>query len=384
MRPLVFFLAIWASVAAARATVPVRLETIEKQAETARIQERIPDAIRLYREGTGLRPSWNEGWWYLGNLLYGQDRFPEAAIAFQHLLSETGHRGPAYAFLGLCDYETGKYDDALAQFRSWASSGWAGPPELFEIAVFHFALLLTRDGKPVESLYLLATLAPHMGDLPPLSEAMGLASLRMRYLPENYPPELRERIWLAGKAAEYAAQDPKDFTHAEEFAARLVARYPDQPDVHYLRGSIYTFEAKSAEAEPEYREELKISPGHAPALVALAAIDLDKADLVEADQMARRAITADPGNAEAHHLLGRVLLTNREFLASARELETAKHLAPDSAPVRFHLAMAYKRLGRTREADAESAAVLVLKNKENVMAPANAKLGETQAKEKTR
>jgi len=381
MRLLFFFPAICASLVAA--TVPVRFETIAKQAETARIQERVPDAIRLYREGTRLSPSWNEGWWYLGNLLYDQDRFPEASIAFQHLLSETAHRSPAYAFLGICDYEAGKYDDALAQFRTWASSGWAAPPELFEIAVFHFALLLTRDGKPVESLYLLASLAPHMGDVPHLAEAMGLASLRMRYLPENYPPELRERIWLAGKAAEYAAQDPKDFTHAEEFAARLVALYPDQPDVHYLRGSIYTFEAKSAEAEPEYREELKISPDHAPALVALAAIDLDKADLVEADQLARKAVAADPGNAEAHHLLGRVLLTNRDFPASASELEAAKRIAPNSAPVRLHLAMAYRRLGRVREAEAESAVALVLKSKEEEVAPVKFKLGQAQAKEKT-
>lgn len=370
------------SMVASAATVPTRFETIAKQAETARAQERVPDAIRLYREGTQLRPSWSQGWWYLGSLLYDQDRFPEASAAFQHLLSDTSHRGPAYAFLGLCDYETGKYDDALAQFRTWASSGWSGPRELFEVANFHFALLLTRDSRPVESLYLLASVAPRLGDVPELAEAMGLASLRMRYLPENYPPELRERIWLAGKAALYAAQEPKDFTRANEFAARLEVLYPDQPEVHYFRGTIYTFDGKSAEAEPEYRKELKISPNHAPSLVALATIDLDKADLADANQMARRAIAADSTNAEAHHLLGRVLMTNRHFQASAGELEKAKQLAPDSASVRFHLAMAYQRLGRTHEAEAESAAALVLKNKEDVMAPAKVKLSETQAKEK--
>ena len=34
-----------------------------------------------------------------------------------------------------------------------------------------------------------------------LIEAIGLASLRMAFLPENYPPERREAVWLAGTAA---------------------------------------------------------------------------------------------------------------------------------------------------------------------------------------
>ena len=355
-----------------------RLDTIASQAENARVQNRIPEAIRLYREGTHLRPSWADGWWYLGSLLYDQDRFSEATVAFQHLLASAPHGGPAHAFLGLCEYETGSYADALAQFRAWANANWAGPAQLRDVAVFHFALLLTWDGKFVESLYLLATLAPRIGDAPQLSEAMGLASLRMRDLPQNYPPDHRERIWLAGKAALYAAQSPQDFDRADEFAARLESRYPTQPDVHYFRATLYGFEAKKPEAEREYREELKISPRHVPSLVALAGIELEKGDLTEAGVLARQALDIDSRDAEAHHLLGRVFLANGDLSASMRELETAKQLAPDSPGVRSHLAMVYSKLGRTQEAKAESAAFLALKNKEDVMASAKEKLGESR------
>jgi len=365
---------------ASASTAPARFETVASQAEAARVQDRVPDAIRLYREGTDLRPSWADGWWYLGSLLYDQDRFAEATAAFRHLLASTSHRGPAFAFLGLCEYETGKYDDASAQFRSWAGAGWAGTPELRDVAVFHFALLLTREGRFVESLYLLATVAPRLGDSPELSEAMGLASLRMRNLPQDYPSELRERVWLAGKAALYAAQSPRDFARADEFAARLEGRYPGQPEVHYLRGTIYTFQGKTMEAEREYREELKISPNQVPSLIALTEIDLEKADLAEADLMAQKAVGADSRNAEAHHLLGRVFIAKGDLDASLRELETAKQLAPDNPGVRAHLARVYSKLGRTQEAKAESAAFLTLKKKEGVMAPAKVKLGETQEK----
>ena len=368
------------SLAAPAASVPASFETIAKGAEVARSQNRVQDAIRLYREGTRLRPSWTDGWRYLGSLLYDQDRFSEATVAFQRLLASTAHRGPAHAFLGLCEYQTGKYDDALAQLRAWADAGWQGTAQLRDVAVFHFALLLTRDGKFVESLYLMATLASRLGDNPELSEAMGLASLRMRNLPGNYPPDRRERIWLAGKAALYAAQSPADFERADEFAARLESRYPAQPEVHFFRATLYGFEGKKVEAEREYREELNTSPNHVPSLVALATIDLQRAEVAEAGNLARQAAGADPKNAEAHHLLGRVFLANGDLRASASELETAKQLAPDSPGVRSHLAMVYTKLGRTQEAKAESAAFLALKNKEEVMASPKEKLGEMRGK----
>lgn len=383
MRSLLRGFLIFLSLTVSAASGSARFETIANQADAARVQDRVPDAIRLYREGTQLRPTWSDGWWYLGSLLYDQDRFSEADTAFQHLLASGPHRGPAYAFLGLCEYETGKYDEAQAQFRAWAGAGWAGTTQLRDVAAFHFALLLTREGRFVESLYLLATLAQRLGDTPELSEAMGLASLRTKVLPENYPPELRERVWLTGKSALYAALSPADFDRADEFAGRLESLYPMQPEIHYFRGTLYGFEGKKADAERAFREELKISPNHAPALAALSAIDLDKGDLDEAGVMARHAVDADSSNAEAHHLLGRVYFETGNMKASVKELETAKQLAPDSPAVRAHLAMVYTRLGRTQEAKAESSAFVVLKNKEDVMAPAKEKLGENK-REKAR
>jgi len=355
-------------------------EVIAVQAEAARTQDRVADAIRLYREGTHLRPAWSDGWWYLGSLLYDQDRFSEAEAAFRHLLPSPKYRGPVNAFLGLCEYETGNYVDAQTQFRTWANAGWPATPELRDVAVFHFALLLTRDGRFVESLYLLASEAPRLGDLPELSEAMGLASLRMRYLPEDFPPKEREPIWLAGKAALYAAQTNQEFNRADEFAARLESRYGSQPGVHAFRATLYGFELKKPEAEREYRAELEISPNDVSSMVALALIDLEKGELAEADALARRALDADSKDAEAHHILGRVLLAKGDLPASLSELETAKELAPGNPLVRSHLAMVLSKLGRTQEAKAESAAFLVLKNKQDVMASVQEKLGEDTRK----
>jgi tetratricopeptide (TPR) repeat protein len=321
-----------------------------------------------------MRPAWRDGWWDLASLYYDQDRFPEAEETFHRYAALAPGKGPADAFLGLCEYELRDYDRALAHFRSWASAGWTGTPQLLDVAVFHFALLLTRDGEFVRALYLLAPEAAKAGNDQALAEAMGLASLHMRNLPENYPPEKREMVWLAGEAAVYLAQQPHDFEHAQEFAARLESRYPNEPGVHYFRGSLFALDNKTDQAEREDREELRISPAHVPAMIALAQIDLEKDKVAEADALARKAVDLEPENGEAHHILGRVLMTNHQMDASARELETAKQLAPDNPLVRSHLAMVYSRMGRTEKAKAEAQAFLVLKKKEEVLAPAGEKL----------
>jgi tetratricopeptide (TPR) repeat protein len=357
---------------------PVKnLDDVARRAEAARGANRVSDAISLYREGVRIKPQWSEGWWSLGTLLYDQDRFAEAKAAFKRFAGQTPKPGVAYAFLGLCEYETQEYDQALAHFRAWASAGWPGTPQLLDVGVFHFALLLTREGNFVQSLYLIAPAAAKVGENPVLVEAMGLASLRMRNLPEDYPPERREMVWLAGEAALYAAQQPHDFARANEYAARLESRYPQQPEVHYFRGTLFAFESKSAEAEREFRGELRISPEHVPAMLALADIDLDKNELTEAAAFAKRAVALEPKNPEAHHALGRVLMAEGQLQASAKELETAKQLNPDSALVRSHLAMVYSRLGRAQAAKAEAAAFLVLKKKEGILAPPDQKMKST-------
>ena len=373
-RCLPFLLVLCATLSIALPDSPKSFDEIAKQAEAARSADRIPDAINLYTEGVRLRPQWSEGWWSLATLLYDQDRFPEAKGAFQKLAAISPKPGVAYSFLGLCEYETRENDQALAHFRAWARAGWPGTRQSIDVSVFHFALLLTRDGEFVQSLYLLATEAAKMGETPASAEAMGLASLRMRNIPEDYAPESREMVWLAGQAAVYAAQSSPEFGRADEYADRLAARYPEQPEVHLFRGTLFAVENRASDAEREYRRALQISPELVPALLAMAEIDLDKNEIGEADTFARKSIELAPKDPEAHHVLGRVLMTKNENAASATELEIARKLAPDSALVHSHLAIVYSRLGRAQEAKAEAATFLRLKNKEGVLAPPEERL----------
>ena len=133
-------------------------EQISMQAEEAQKTDHLIEAIRLYQQGLHLKPAWSHGWWSLGSILYDLDRFPEAQRAFQHFVALSLKPGPGYAFLALCEYETRDYDHALQHFRMWGSKGWTGTSQLIDVGVFHFALLLTREGRFLPALYLLRTL----------------------------------------------------------------------------------------------------------------------------------------------------------------------------------------------------------------------------------
>jgi tetratricopeptide (TPR) repeat protein len=355
--------ALLSSGASASASPPQKsFDEIAKQADSARTATRMTEAIGLYREGIRLRPSWSEGWLWLGNLLYDQERFPEAQVSFAHFVTLVPKPGPVWALKGLCEFEMRDFDRSSQDLETWVHGEFHGSSDLTEVAAFHWALLLTRQGRFAEALYVLADRAQREGESPVLVEAMGLASLRMPNLPEDYPPELRERVWLAGKASFYVALH--DFARGQEYSHRLLAAYGQQPNVHYLQGTLLKFQLEPAEAAKEFRKELEISPQHVPAMLELAQFDIDTSNLTEAASLARHAMEIEPTNPDTHHILGRVLLAAGQAKQGAQELETAERLAPNSSAIHFHLAAAYRELGRQEDARREMAAYVSIKRQE--------------------
>lgn len=348
-------------------TAPKSFEAIAREADAARQADHLSDALKLYSEAVHLRPSWADGWWWLGSILYDQDRFSEAQAPFKHFIALSPKPAPAYAFLALCEYETQDYAQALHHFELWSKASSPANGALLDVAVFHWALLLTRAGRFNEALFLLDAKAKQRGATPVLTEAIGLASLRMAFLPEDYPPERRESVWLAGMAAVYNAQT--EFRLSDAYAERLLSHYGQEPNVHYSRGILLRFQGNEDSAAEEFQKELEISPRHAPALLEWAASRLEAGHNSEALALARRALEIDPQSARAHYILGRAMLETGAYQESAHELEIAKRLAPESSRIRFALASAYKRLGRRQDSEREQAAFLALKDKDNVLAP---------------
>jgi tetratricopeptide (TPR) repeat protein len=332
------------------ASPAIPFEEINRRATEAREKDRIDEAIRWYRQGTQLRPRWDEGLWYLGALLYDQDHYAEARDAFRRFLAVKPDVGPAWGLRGLCEFGLTEYDAALQSLLKGRALGYGTSAAVQRAAWFHEAILRIRVSQfelAVEPLTLLARSEP---ESPRLVEAAGLMLLRLPKLPGEVPEEKRELVTLAGRAA--FAHLAREGTEAAERFRELILRFPNVPNVHYSYG-IFLLLGDSEAALAEFRKEIEVQPDTVYARLDLAFELIRQGEYAAALPPAEEALKLAPDLFAAHHALGRVLMETGDLDRAIRELETAARLAPDSPEMHFVLARAYSRAGR--KADAERA-----------------------------
>jgi tetratricopeptide (TPR) repeat protein len=350
------------SPAAANAKAPTAPQSPEfnklaKQADAAREAGRLEDAIRLYNQALQLNPRWVEGWWYLGSIFYDRDRYSEARDALRILLSNDGKNGPAWALIGLCEFQLRNYDPALADIQYARVLGMGDNKEFINVTRYHAGILMTRSGQFEIGYEALRDFARDGNESPSVIEALGLNILRMPFLPAEAPPDKRELILLAGRAAFYQAA--RRVQETERAFKELLARYPEAPNVHYAYGVFLLIDSPDAAVE-EFRRELQVSPANVPAMLQIAFEYIKRNDFENARPYAEKAVDAAPTLFATHNALGRVLLELGKIDEAIKELETGVKQAPDSPEMRFALARAYARAGRKEDAARERATFLEL------------------------
>src|SRR5579875_675141 len=102
-------------------------EDLSARAAAAREANDIPQAVQLYRQAVGVRPRWEEGWWFLGSMLYDSDRYAEGRDALAHVVELDPRAAAAWALLGLCEFETGDYAPSLEHIRRSLGAGSPAP-----------------------------------------------------------------------------------------------------------------------------------------------------------------------------------------------------------------------------------------------------------------
>ena len=325
---------------------------VAADATAARDGGNLDEAVALYRRALRMRPSWEEGHWYLGTLLYERQRYAEARAAFAQLLKRQPAHAGAMALTGLCAFGQGEYDAALRALLEARQLNIRQTPELADVVRYHAGILLTRFGE-FEAGNLILTELPADGmESPRVVEAFGLNLLRMPMLPAEIPSEARGRIQLAGQAG--VAMATRQASQASTLLDRLVAEYPATPNVHYARG-VFQLTADPARALADWRRELEVSPGHVPARLQIAAELLKQGDAAAARPFAEAAVQIAPQEFAPRLSLGQVLLSTGDIPAAIVELEMGVTLAAGSAQAHYLLAVAYARAGRTKDAERERA-----------------------------
>lgn len=324
----------------------VRAATFEElaaRAAAAREADQVPQAIDLYRQALQLKPEWSEGWFYLGTLYYDGDQYADARQSFAQVV-KLADNPAAWAFLGLCEFETADFPSAQEHLKK--SLQHPLPPEIDQVARLHEALLLTRLGLFDQARHWYQPLVQGGSHDPTLIAGLGLNALGRAALPREIPPDQRDLAaaagqaviaWMTGNAA------------AESAFRALAAAYPNAPGVHALFGT-YLLASNQEQAAVELRRELSINPDNVDARAMLALLLIQSGQLAEASTYARKAAEDRPTSPAAQYAYAQTLTDPRQ---AAEHLEIAERLDPSNFEYHIALAHVYSKMGRHDDARRE-------------------------------
>jgi tetratricopeptide (TPR) repeat protein len=341
-------------------------DQLSREASRAREESRDDDAIRLYRKGMEVRPTWDEGLWYLSTLLYNKEQYPESRDLLRQFVSYDPDAGPGWALLGMSEFQTREYSRALEHLQRSRSLGLGQRKEMAQSVAYFTAVSLTRLEQYDDGMDVLFELVNGGRCDTSVVEAAGLASLRMPLVPEEIPHDRREMIRTAGSA--FCAVQMGQRDDAEKRFRALADAYPKEPGVHYLLGTFFA-DSRTEESIHELNRELEVSPFHVLARLRLADIYLKQGQPEQACVPAEEAIKIAPKEASPHMVYGEVLAAKRDLPAAIRELEEAEKLAPQVVRIRLDLLRAYAAAGRKEDADREKEAIEKLRQRSTAKNP---------------
>jgi tetratricopeptide (TPR) repeat protein len=321
-------------------------EAVAKSATAAREAGHANEAIQDYQRAVEINPRWEEGWWYLGTLLYDADRYSEAIPALQKLVELVPNAGPAWNFLGLCEFEAKDYRNSLEHLQKGLALGDGDDPETARVAKYHLALLLIRSGEFDQAVTLLApTLG--QGEVPAqIKTALALAMLHVPLLPKEIDPSHDALIYAAGEAAAATAQN--NSAKALTMFPSLLKDYPDTPYLHYAYGKELASAGRDEEALKQQREEARVSPGSALPWIEISQLELRLKHPQRALHAAEEAVQQAPNSPPSHRALGNALQVLGRREKAAEELALAEKLAPEKSQPEERIALLYSNHSEAR------------------------------------
>ncbi|MGA8088073.1 MAG: tetratricopeptide repeat protein [Terracidiphilus sp.] len=330
--------------------LPAQFDEIAARAAAARDAQNVALAIQLYSQAEQLKPDWQEGWWYLGNLQYSSNQYPGAIDAFTHLLQLAPTAVPAMALRGLCEFETAAYDDSLRDLEQAVAHGALNQPRNEQIIRYHLALLLTRASRFQEALDQYSFFAEHHADAPDLKIGIAIAGMRVASFPDDVPAQDRALYQAAGDAGYVFLSG--DNEQADDLFAQLFNLYPSTPNLHYFYGFLL-FPHDPSLAIDQFHSELAVNPTNETdnALLALTLVIAGR--FSDALAPAQRAYANAPDMEMAQLALGRSLAETGDMKRGQELLNQVIQRDPNNLEAHLGLVSIYSQSGNREDAARE-------------------------------
>ena len=273
------------------------------------------DAVHVLDKAVKLAPNEPGGWLVQGLAYYELYEPRKAVAAFRAALRLSPADKNAQLYLGKAQIQMRDYGGAAQTLEKLSKSSANDPTVLYNLGVAHMKLML-------EDIDRLGAVAPQS------------------YL----------LFLLLAQDAETRGDDDA----AARFYKQALGANSEAAGVHYALGSIDANSGKYDDAVHEFQEELKLNPNDSLALWKVGEVTL-RTDPRSACDYLERALTLYSDFPQARLAYGRALLRLGEAEKAVQQFEQVERLAPEEDSVHYHLANAYRKLGRSKEADIEMA-----------------------------
>ena len=123
---------------------PPAVAATAQQAAEALKDNRVDEALALYKKVTLAAPRWPQGLWLYGLLSYQKENFPACANTFKQFTALDPKSANGVAMLGLCEFGLKNYRSALIHLeQSWSMGLKQGDPVTL-MTQYHAAILQTK------------------------------------------------------------------------------------------------------------------------------------------------------------------------------------------------------------------------------------------------
>ncbi len=324
-------------------------QQLYEEAQSARERGDLSRSEQLYLEVIRHSPQLAKAYHNLGIVYFMERKYRDAGTALERAVKLAPQLAGAHIMLGLAYYELYQPEKAAAAFQA----GLRLTPD-----DANGLLYLGKSQIQAHDYHAAATTLEKLRKMKPKDPDV-LYSLSLSYMKlmlENFNRlgEVAPRSYQAWlMLAQDAEARGNDETALENYRQALRAK-PDAAGIRYALGSAYARLGKYDEAAQEFKKELQINANDSLALWKLGELTL-RSSPQEARGYLEQAIRLDPELPQAFLAYGRALARAGETEKAVQQFRRVVQLAPEEDSVHYHLASAYRRLGRNEEAKVEMA-----------------------------
>jgi tetratricopeptide (TPR) repeat protein len=344
-----------------------KAEQLFNEAQAAKDRGDLAEAEKKYLELVRQSPQMRVAYHNLGIVYLSEHKYQDAVLVLQKAVTLAPNEPGGWFVEGLAYYELYEPEKAIPDFRTTLR---LDPADRNAQLYLGKAQIQMRDYRGAAHTFeKLSTLTPTDSSV---LYNLGVAHLKLMLEDFDRLAAAAPQSSLLSLLLAQDAESRGDEDAAIRFYKQALHGNSQAQGVHYALGSIYANSGKSDEAAQEFREELKLNANDSLALWKLGEVTLRTNPQAACDEL-ERALTLDPDLPQARLAYGRALLRLDKPDKAIEQFQQVERLAPEEDSVHYHLANAYRKTGRSTDADAEMAKFQELAGKKSAATNAAAR-----------